>query len=164
MALKTDQKFFQSSSFASLLLESRNLRRLTMFVQQPFLSGVDLNNEKDTCPLLGKSHPRACLSRSCQAYDSIEVGAESNFLDRTYEAICTFFQDLLLRKQGAAFEKLTLHVAGSDVKIKPDILSVEGQRQQIRGISPKRTFVYEPGYRNGRPALSFEKQLVREEF
>lgn len=133
-----------------------------MFVQQPFLSGVDLNNEKDTCPTIGKGHPHTCLSRSCQAYDSIEVGAASNFVDRTYEATCTFFQDLLFRKQGAAFEELTLHVAGKSDGKYPEVLTVEGQRQQIGGISHKRTFVYEPRYENGRPGMSFEKQRVRE--
>ena len=133
-----------------------------MFVQQPFLSGVDLNNEQMNCPHMGKDHPHACLSRSCQACESIEVGATSNFVDRTYEAICTFFQDLLLRKQGAAFENLTIHVVGTCHTTYPDVLSVEGQRQQIGGNSHERTFVYEPRYSNGRPATSFEKQLVQE--
>lgn len=133
-----------------------------MFVQQPFLNGVDLNIEQDICPNTGKGHPHACLSRGCQACESIEVGAASNFVDRTYEATCTFFQDLILRKQGAAFEKLTLRVAGNCDRKYPKVLSVEGQRQQIGGISHRRTFVYEPYYVNGRPAMSFEKHLVKE--
>lgn len=77
-------------------------------------------------------------------------------------AICTFFQNLLLRKQGAAFENLTLQVAGNCDGIYPEVLSVEGQRQQIGGTSHKRTFVYEPKYGNGRLKMSFEKQLVEE--
>lgn len=144
----------QSSSFASLLTESRNLRRLRMFVQQPFLSGVDLNNEQDIC--------LNCLNRSCQACEGIEVGATSNFKDRTYEATCTFFQNLILRKQGAAFEKLTMHVAGNYDVFHPEVFSVEGQRQQIGGCAHKRTFVYEPRNVNGHPAISFEKHLVKE--
>lgn len=83
-------------------------------------------------------------------------------MDRTYEATCTFFQDLLLRKQGAAFEKLNLHVAGNRDRNPPEVLSVEGQRQQIGGTAHERTFVYEPRYVNGRPAMCFEKQLVQE--
>ena len=133
-----------------------------MFVQQPFLSGVDLNNEQDTCPHLGKVHHHACLSRSCQAFESIEVGAASNFVDWTYEAICTFFQDLLLRKQGAAFEKLTMHVAGNSDGAYPEVLSVEGQRQQISGNAHQRTFEYNSKHMNGRPTTSFDKQLVQE--
>lgn len=133
-----------------------------MFVQQPFLNGVDLNNEQDHCPSIGKGLPHACLSISCQARESIEVGAASNFVDRTYNATCTLFQDLLLRKQGAAFEKLTLHVVGSRNAVYPDVFSVEGQRQQICGDSHERTFVYEPIYGNGRFVMPFEKQLVRE--
>ena len=159
---ETDDRFLQSSSFTSLLLENRNLRRLAMFVQQPFFSGVDLNNEKDICPHTGKGHPHACLSRSCQANESIEVVAASSFLDRTYKAICTFIQDLLLRKQGAAFEKLSLDVAGYSDGIHPDVLSVQGQRQQIGGKSHRRTFEYEARFVNGRPTTSFERWLVQE--
>ena len=82
-----------------------------------------------------------------------------NFVDRTYEATCTLFQDQLLRKQGAAFERLTMHVAGHCHKAYPETLSMEGQRQQLGGNAHERTFVYEPRQVNGRP---FEKQLVRE--
>lgn len=131
-------------------------------MQQPFLSGVELNNEQEICSNIGQGHPHACLSRSCQEYESIEVGAASNFKDRTYVATCNFFQDMLLRKQGAPFEKLTMHVAGHCGHTHPDVLSVEGQRQQIGGNSHGRTFVYEPRYRNGRPEMSFETQLVKE--
>ena len=133
-----------------------------MFVQQPFLNGVDLNNEREICPHVGKSLPHACLNRSCQAGESIEVGAASNFVDRTYEAICIFFHDLIIRKQGAAYERLTMHVVGNCDKKYPDVLTIEGQRQQLLGSSHERTFVYEPRYPNGSPALSFEKQLVQE--
>lgn len=159
LALDLDQGMM-SSSFTSLLTESRNLRRLTMFVQQPFLRGTDLNNEQEICPNIGKGHPHACFSRSC--LENIEVGAAKNFIDRTYEATCTFFQDLLLRKQGIAFERLTLHVAGKCDTVFPEVLSAEGQRQEIRGMSHKRSFVYEPMYRNGRPTMSFEKQSIKE--
>ena len=82
-------------------------------------------------------------------------------MDRTYEAACTFFQDLLLRKQGATFEKLALHVAGFDGP-HPEVLSVEGQRQQIAGSAHRRTFLWEPRPVNERPALSFDKQTVKE--
>ena len=159
---EADEEFLQSSSFTSLLLENRNLRRLTMFVQQPFLSGVDLNNEKDICLHAGKGHLHDCPSRSCLTSESIEVGAASNFLDRTYEAICTFVQDLLLRKQGATFEKLSIDVAGYPDGPYPDVLSVEGQRQQISGKAHRRTFEYEARMVNGRPTMSFEKRLVKE--
>lgn len=153
-------KSLQSSSFLSLLTESRNLRSLTMFVQQPFLSGTDLNTEQDICPDIGKGHPHACSSRGC--LENIEVGTASNFVDRTYQATCTFFQDLILRKQGVAFERLTLHVAGDSGIIFPEVLSAEGQRQQISGTSHKRSFLYEPIYGNGCPTRSFEKQSVKE--
>ena len=142
-------------------MESRNLRRLTMFVQQPFLNGIDLNNERDFCPLICANHLHPEMS-SWQMCDSIEVGAASNFVDRTYEATCTFFQDLLFRKQGAPFEKLTLLVVGNGDDKYLDILSAKGQRQQIVGNSHERTFVYEPWREDGRPAMSFEKKLVKE--
>ena len=83
-------------------------------------------------------------------------------MDRTYEATCTFFQDQLLRKQGVAFERLTMHVAGYSDGAYPEVLSAEGQRQQLWGNSHERTFVYEPRQVNGRPVISFEKQLVQE--
>ena len=83
-------------------------------------------------------------------------------MDRTYEATCQFFQHLILRKQGAAFEKLTMHVAGNCDETYPEVFSVEGQRQQIGGYAHKRTFIYEPRIVNGRPAVSFERQLVKE--
>ena len=92
--------------------------------------------------------------------ESIDVGEASNFVDRTYEATCTFFQDILLRKQGVAFEKLTMHVVGNCDEVYPEVLSVEGQRQQICGNSHERTFVYEPRYGNRRPAMSFVKQQL----
>ena len=133
-----------------------------MFVQQPFFSGVDLNNDQEICPHICKDHPYACLNRTCQACESIEVEAASNLVDRTYEAICTFFQDLLLRKQGAAFEKLTMHVAGHRDIAYAEVLSVEGQRQQIGRNSHQRTFVYEAKHVIGRPTRCFEKRLVRE--
>ena len=85
-----------------------------------------------------------------------------NFVDRTYEATCTFFQDQLLRKQGVAFERLTMHVAGYSDGAYPEVLSAEGQRQQLWGNSHERTFVYEPRQVYGRPVTSFEKQSVRE--
>ena len=131
-------------------------------MQQPFLSGVDLNNEQELCPHMGKRHFYPCLNRSCQEYENIEVGVASNFVDRTYEATCTFFQDQLLRKQGAAFERLTMRVVGYDDLAYPEVLSAEGQRQQLWGNSHERTFVYEPRQVNGRPVIPFEKQLVRE--
>ena len=131
-------------------------------MQQPFLNGVDLNNEQEPCLNIGKGHPHACLNRRCQAGESIEVGAASNFIDRTYEATRQFFQHLVLRKQGSAFEKLTMHVAGNCGGIQPEVFSVEGQRQQIGGCAHKRTFTYQPCIVNGRPTVSFETQLVKE--
>ena len=128
-------------------------------MQQPFLTGL---NDREVCPHIGKGHHSDCLNRSCQASESMEVGDAYNFVDRTYEAICTFFQDLLLRKQGAAFEKLTMQVAGHSAAIYPEVLSVEGQRQQLSGNSNRRTFVYEAKQVNGIPVISFEKQLVQE--
>ena len=140
-----------------------------MFVQQPFFNGVDINNDKNICMHIdGNGRPYDCLdlynclNRSCLAWDRIEVGAASNFVDRTYEAACTFFQDLLLRKQGVAFENLTMHVAGTDDKWYPKVLSVQGQRQQLGGESHKRTFVYEPRHVYGRPMMSFDRQSVQE--
>lgn len=133
-----------------------------MFVQQPFLSGVDLNNEQGICPHIAQNHPGTCLNRDCQVFESIEVGAASNYVDRTYEAVCTFLRDLLLRKQGAAFEKLTMHIAGQCNEVYPEVLSVEGQRLQLSGTSHGRTFKYEPKHVNGLPATSFQKQLVQE--
>ena len=155
----TKTKPLQSSSFTRLLLECRNLRRFTFFVQQPFLSGVDLNNEQELYPRMGKLHP--CLSRSCLTYEDIVAGTAWESVDRTYEATCTFFQDQLLRKQGVAFERLTMHVVGYDRPYR-EVLSLDDQLQQLRGNAHKRTFVYEPRQVNGRPVVSFEKQLVRE--
>lgn len=73
-----------------------------------------------------------------------------------------FFHDLLLRKRGAAFEKLTMHVVGYSDESYPDVLSVEGQRQQVEGKAHERTFTYEPIWENGCPATSFEKQSFQE--
>ena len=123
---------------------------------------MDLNNEQEICPQMGKHHSYHCLNRSCQKYKTIEVGEAWNFVDRTYEATCTFFQNQLLRKQGAAFERLTVHVAGHVGKAYPEILSTEGQRQQLGGNAHERIFVYEPRQVNGCPVTSFEKQLVQE--
>lgn len=125
-----------------------------MFVQQPFFSGIDLNNEQGICSHIAQNHPFEV--------ESIEVGAASNYVDRTYEAVCTFLQGLLLRKQGAAFEKLTMHIAGQCDGVYPEVLSVEGQRLQLSGTSHGRTFVYEPKHVNGLPTTSFHKQLVQE--
>ena len=83
-------------------------------------------------------------------------------MDRTYEATCQLFQHLILRKQGAAFENLTMVVAGNCDESYPAVLSVEGQRQQIGGYAHKRTFIYEARTVNGFPAISFDKQLVKE--
>lgn len=131
-------------------------------MQQPFLSGVDLNNEQGVCPHIAQNHPCACLNRDCQEFESIEVGAASNYVDRTYEAVCTFLQDLLLRKQGAAFEKLTMHIAGPCDEVYPEVLSVEGQRLQLSKNSHGRTFIHEPKHVNGLPTTSFQRELVHE--
>lgn len=121
---------------------------------------MDLNNEQEINPHMGKLHPS--LSRSSQEYDDIVTGVAWEIVDRTYEATCTFFQDQLLRKQGVAFERLTMHVVGHRDGPHPEVLSEEGQRQQLRGNAHWRKFVYEPRQVNGRPVISFEKQLVRE--
>lgn len=143
------------------ITECRNLRRLTLFVQQPFLSGGDLNNEHDVCPNIGKGHPHMCLTRACQNTGTIEVGSELNFVDRIYEATCTLTQQLLSTKQGAIFERIALEVAGYGGKY-PKPISIEGQRQQIAGTAHKRSFIYENPYTNGRRAVSFDVHLMKE--
>ena len=55
-----------------------------------------------------------------------------------------------------------MHVTGYCDRAYPEVLSVEGQRQQLGGNSHKRTFVYEPRQVNGYPVIPFEKRLVLE--
>ena len=131
-------------------------------MQQPFLSGVNLNNEKDMYLHIGKGYIDDDSSTATQASEGSEVGAASDIQDRTYEAVCTFVQDLLLRKRGAAFEKLSINVAGYSHGTYPDVLSVEGQHEQLGGMSHERTFEYEAGTVNGLPRMCFEKRLFKE--
>ena len=124
---------------------------------------MDLDNELAVCPHTSDPHSYPCFTRGCRAHGNTEVGAAGNPVDRTYEATCTVFHDLLLRKQGDAFERLTVHVAGHCDEACAEVLSAEGPRQYLGGSAQERTFVYEPREEvDGRSLVSFEKQLVRE--
>ena len=146
----------------TVLLSGWNLRRFNGFGRQPFFNGVDLDNEQGICPHIGKPHPYPCPHRSCQEYEKIEAEGAGNFVDRTYEAICTFFQGLLRSKDGAAFERLAMHIVGYRDESYPEVLSVEGQRQQLAGNAHARTFVYNPSQVDGRPVRTFNKHRLRE--
>ena len=137
-----------------------------MYAQQPFLSGLALDNTeaihlhsfnkiRQRGSPTPQSNPNERLLQTIEDMNNKYLNSDSNpdpncinSLDKTFGAARTFIEELVIEKEGAAFDELKLHVAGYEGN-HPDPSSAVGQEEQEARAAQLRGFKYQRGTWDG---------------